>query len=63
MNKWTKLLPYWFLLFTIGFGWFILAPLVPVLSTSLGVGTASILLLVSMYGYTMVVLGLLAGWI
>ncbi len=63
MNNWMKLLPYWFLLFTIGFGWFVLAPLVPILSTSLGVGTESILLLVSMYGYTMVVLGLLAGWI
>ncbi|MEM4099767.1 MAG: MFS transporter [Candidatus Micrarchaeaceae archaeon] len=63
MNQWVKLLPYWFLLFTIGFGWFILAPLVPVLSSSLGVSTASILLLISMYGYTMVILGLLAGWI
>ncbi|MGC8538183.1 MAG: MFS transporter [Candidatus Micrarchaeia archaeon] len=63
MTKWTKLLPYWFLLFTIGFGWFILAPLVPLLSTSLGVNIAAVLLLISMYGYTMVVLGLLAGWI
>ena len=63
MNNWAKLLPYWFLLFTIGFGWFILAPLVPLLGKSLGVGTPSVLLLVSMYGYTMVVLGLLAGWI
>ncbi len=63
MSNWSKLAPYWFLLFTIGFGWFILAPLVPLLSVSLDVGEASILLLVSMYGYTMVVLGLLAGWI
>ncbi|MGC8730200.1 MAG: MFS transporter [Candidatus Micrarchaeia archaeon] len=59
----SKLLPYWFLLFTIGFGWFILAPLVPSLGKAFGVGLSEILLLVSSYGYTMVVLGLLAGYI
>ncbi len=63
MGKITQLLPYWFLLFTIGFGWFVLAPLVPALGKVLGVSLSSILLLVSAYGYTMVVLGLLAGWI
>ncbi len=62
-GNWGKLVPYWFLLFTIGFAWFVLAPLVPLLIKSMGVGEASILLLVSIYGYTMVVLGLLAGWI
>ena len=62
-EKWFKLLSYWFLLFTIGFGWFILAPLVPELSSSFNVGLSSILLLVSTYGYTMVILGLLAGWL
>ena len=31
----TQLLPLWFLLFTIGFGWFLLAPLVPALSSRL----------------------------
>ncbi len=63
MSNWGKLVPYWFLLFTIGFAWFVLAPLVPLLIKSMGVGEASILLLISVYGYTMVVLGLLAGWI
>ncbi len=63
MGKIIQLLPYWFLLFTIGFGWFILSPLVPVLVKTFGVGLSSILLLISAYGYTMVVLGLLAGWI
>lgn len=63
MGSLSKLAPYWFLLFTIGFGWFVLAPLVPALTQALGVGTAPILLIVSTYGYTMVVLGLLAGWI
>ncbi len=63
MNNVTKVLPYWFLLFTIGFGWFILAPLLPALGTLFGVGITSILLLIAAYGYTMVVLGLLAGYI
>lgn len=63
MSNWTKVFPYWFLLFTIGFGWFILAPLVPALGKVFGVSLGSILLLVTTYGYTMVVLGLLAGYI
>lgn len=63
MGNWSKLAPYWFLLFTIGFGWFILSPLVPILIKFLGVGLSSIILLISIYGYTMVVLGLLAGYI
>ena len=60
MSKWGDLAPYWFLLFTIGFGWFILAPLLPALSKALSVGLGSVLLIVSSYGYTMVVFGLLA---
>ena len=63
MSNLTKVLPYWFLLFTIGFGWFILAPLLPALGSLFGVKIASILLIISAYGYTMVVLGLLAGYI
>ncbi len=62
-NKWIMLLPYWFLLFTIGFGWFLLAPLIPALIGSFHVSIGSILLLISAYGYTMVILGLLAGYI
>jgi len=63
MGNWSKLAPYWFLLFTIGFGWFILSPLVPVLGKTLSVGVSAVILLISAYGYTMVVLGLLAGYI
>jgi MFS family permease len=63
MGNWSKLAPYWFLLFTIGFGWFILSPLVPILGKVFGVNLTSIILLISAYGYTMVVLGLLAGYI
>ncbi|MEM3827011.1 MAG: MFS transporter [Candidatus Micrarchaeaceae archaeon] len=63
MSKWGELAPYWFLLFTIGFGWFILAPLLPALSKALSTGLGNVLLIVSSYGYTMVVLGLLAGYI
>ncbi|MGC8547636.1 MAG: MFS transporter [Candidatus Micrarchaeia archaeon] len=63
MGNWIKVFPYWFLLFTIGFGWFVLAPLVPALGKTFGVNLSDILLIVSTYGYTMVVLGLLAGYI
>ena len=66
MSNWNKLYPYWFLLFTIGVAWFVLAPLVPDISSAFGIASSnvgSVLLLISMYGYTMVVLGLLAGWI
>jgi len=63
MSNWGKVFPYWFLLFTIGFGWFVLAPLVPALVKTFGVSFSAILLLISTYGYTMVVLGLLAGYI
>ncbi len=62
-GNWGKLAPYWFLLFTIGFGWFILAPLVPGILSTYGVGLSLGVLLISVYGYTMVVLGLLAGWL
>ncbi len=60
------LLPLWFLLFTIGFGWFLLAPpLVPALASggfNSSVGGA-VLFAVSEYGLAMVVLGLVAGWL
>jgi len=61
--RWTKLLPYWFLLFTIGFGWFILSPLVGSIITAFHSSLAPVVLLISLYGYTMVALGLLAGWL
>lgn len=61
--RWIKLLPYWFLLFTIGFGWFILSPLVGSIINSFHSSLSSAILLISLYGYTMVALGLLAGWI
>jgi len=62
-GKLSQLYPYWFLLLVIGFGWFILAPLVPALIKAYSTGLSSILLIISTYGYTMVILGLLAGWI
>ncbi len=61
MHKSLILLPYWILLFSIGLGWFIITPLVPGLATLFGTGTGSIILLISLYGYTMVILGLLSG--
>ncbi|BBG23319.1 hypothetical protein [Sulfuracidifex tepidarius] len=58
-----KLFPYLFLLFTIGFGWFIIAPLVPILSADFHVSIPSVILLISIYGYAVVLVGLLAGYI
>lgn len=63
MNKYLRLAPYWFLNFTIGFGWFTLAPIVPQISTFYSVGISSVLLLISLYGYTMVAFALLSGYI
>ena len=63
MNRYISLLPYWFLNFTIGFGWFTLSPILPDLSTHYAVGPASILLLISLYGYTMVAFALLSGYL
>ena len=62
MSNMGKLLPYLFLLFTIGFGWFILSPLIPLLISAFGIKLAYAIQLISLYGYTMVILGLLAGW-
>ena len=61
MSKRFLLLPYWYLLFTIGFGWFILAPLDPAIAAFLKVDPTSILVVVDAYGYAMVALGLVAG--
>lgn len=63
MNRTVYLVPYWILNFTIGFGWFSLAPLVPGLISQFSVGGSSILLLISLYGYTMVAFALLSGYL
>ena len=63
MNSQAKLIPYWFLLFTIGFGWFVLAPLSPGIIASFSIGLSSALFLISLYGYAMVIVGLLSGFI
>lgn len=63
MNNTVKLLPYWMLNFTIGFGWFSLAPLVPHLISQFSVGEGAIILLISLYGYTMVVVALISGYL
>ena len=63
MNYWTKLIPYWFFLFTIGFGWFILAPLDPILAAYLKASPTAIIVIIDAYGYAMAVIGLLAGYL
>lgn len=63
MDRKFLLLPYWYLLFTIGFGWFILAPIDPALAAFLKVDPTSILVIIDSYGYAMVALGLVAGLI
>ncbi len=59
----NKLIPYWVLVFSIGFGWFILSPVIPVLSSLFKVSISSILLIISSYGYSMAILGILAGYL
>ena len=63
MNKNLYLVPYWFLNFTIGFGWFTLSPLVPALMAQYGVSLSSIIELISLYGYTMVAFALVSGYL
>ena len=63
MSQWTKLIPYWFLLFTIGFGWFILAPLDPLLAAYLKASPTAIIVIIDAYGYAMAVIGLIAGYL
>ena len=61
MDNLKKLLPYWFFVFTIGFGWFILAPVIPELMAHLSATLSEIVLILSVYGYTMAIIGLIAG--
>jgi DHA1 family inner membrane transport protein len=61
MDNIRKLLPYWFFVFTIGFGWFILSPVIPELMAHLSATLSEIVLILSVYGYTMAILGLAAG--
>lgn len=63
MNRTLLLVPYWIMLFSIGFGWFIIAPLVPGLMAAFKVSSGLVILLISLYGYTMVALGLLSGFL
>ncbi|MCL5783022.1 MAG: MFS transporter [Candidatus Thermoplasmatota archaeon] len=63
MNKNLYLVPYWFLNFTIGFGWFTLSPLVPALISQYEVSLPSIIELISLYGYTMVAFALVSGYL
>lgn len=62
------LMPYLFLLFVIGFGWFIIAPLIPVVvslehGVNQGQALGDAILLITLYGYAVVVVGLLAGFL
>jgi MFS family permease len=61
MDNIKKLVPYWFFVFTIGFGWFILSPVIPELMVHLSATISEIVLILSVYGYTMAIIGLIAG--
>lgn len=54
--------PYAAFAFTLGFAWFMLAPLVPSLIGSLKVSLSAIILLISLYGYAMIIGALPAGF-
>ncbi len=56
------LAPYAALAFVVGFGWFILAPLVPAIMVQYRVPLSAALLLVSLFGYTMIIGALPAGF-
>ncbi|MEM4089718.1 MAG: MFS transporter [Thermoplasmatales archaeon] len=56
------MIPYALLLFAAGFGQYIIAPLIPVISIRFGVSVASTILLISVYGYATAILALLSGW-
>ncbi|WP_171822698.1 MFS transporter [Sulfobacillus thermosulfidooxidans] len=56
--------PYATFAFMVGFGWFIIAPLVPAIIGHFHASLALALLLVSLYGYAMIIMSLPAGfWI
>ncbi|WP_337860726.1 MFS transporter [Ferroplasma sp.] len=61
MDNMRKLIPYWFFVFTIGFGWFVLSPVIPELMSHLSASLSEVVLILSVYGYTMAILGLVAG--
>lgn len=63
MSKTSDLVPYWILNFTIGFAWFSLAPLVPVIMGQYSAGLSAVVELISLYGYTMIVFALLSGYL
>lgn len=56
------LTPYTVFALTLGFSWFLLAPLVPSISSALGVAIPVVLVFISLYGYAMVVGSLPAGY-
>ncbi|SIS99734.1 MFS transporter [Alicyclobacillus vulcanalis] len=61
MHRSSIIAPYVALAFSLGFAWFMLAPLVPTLAGQLHASISSILIFVSMYGYAMVVGSIPAG--
>lgn len=63
MNKTSYLIPYWILNFTIGFGWFSLAPIVPDLISNFSTSSAAVLELISLYGYAMVIVAIASGFL
>ncbi|WP_020375350.1 MFS transporter [Sulfobacillus thermosulfidooxidans] len=65
MSQHPRLLwPYATFAFAVGLGWFVLAPLVPNIINQFHGSLSSVLLLISLYGYTMIIGSLPAGlWI
>ena len=61
-RNYLKIIPYLILLFAAGFGQYIVAPLIPVISAKLVVSEPSTILLISVYGYATAILALLGGW-
>lgn len=61
-RKQALLLPYALFAFVLGFAWFMLAPLVPDLIAHLKSPLGAVLLLISLYGYAMIVGALPAGF-
>ncbi|BAB60229.1 hypothetical protein [Thermoplasma volcanium GSS1] len=62
-KAYAPLVSYWIMLFAIGMGWFILSPLVPSIVQSLNVQTSLVIFIITLYGYAMVIFGLVAGYI
>lgn len=62
-GNYRLIIPYWLLLFSVGFGQYIIAPLIPDIEVRLGASYSETILLISIYGYVTAILSLLSGWV